>query len=187
MIKKYKITYGGSLHNSYQLNDNDLTDIETFKNNTYSNFKYQFKLLLPGIKLNKRNFPDSLSLGKYVNKNQIIICFNDQDKIISLLDVHIFENFYKNKKTAQINYGWTNPNYTRQGLSKLLRISLIQLSKKLGIKYIISIPYQSAFSNPILDYLGFETDSNNSNIRFLNIDEINIENYLEKANLILNK
>lgn len=187
MIKKYKIVYGGSVQKSYQLNKNDLENIVLFKNTQYNGFKYDFDILLPGYKINKRKFPQSLSVGKYINSNQLILCFKDNDEIISLLDIHLFNSFYQSKETAQINYGWTDPNYTRQGLSKLLRISLIELLKKLNINYLISIPFKSAFSNPILDYLEFGTDEENPSIRFLDISNINVEEYSEKATLILNK
>ena len=77
----------------------------------------------------KKKFPQSLSVGKNIYSNQLVLCFKDNNEIISILDIHLFNGFYQGKETAQINYGWTDPNYTRQGLSKLLRISLIQLLK----------------------------------------------------------
>ena len=49
MIKKYKIVYGGSVQESYQLNKNDLENIVLFKNTQYNGFKYDFDILLPGI------------------------------------------------------------------------------------------------------------------------------------------
>jgi hypothetical protein len=177
MVKKYKI-----------IKESEIKIINFVTNNILiDKLNYQLKILTPDTKLNNKNFPKSIIMGKTVKDNQIIICFKDKDLIISFLDVHIIENDFKNKKTAQINYGWSDSNYRRKGLSKLLRIILIQLLVELKINYLISIPYESAYSNNILDFLEFKTSTENSNIRFLNIDEIDIEKYLEKANLILNK
>ena len=185
MIKKYKIVYGGSVQDSYELKKNDLEKITLFQSNSYNQFKYKFDILVPGYRINKSDFAKSLSMGKIINKNQLILCFKDKDKIISFLDIHMFNNFYKGKETAQINYGWTYSEYTRQGLSKLLRISLIQLMVILNINYLISIPFDGAYSNPILDYLEFDKDSENPGIRFLDISKIELEKYSEKATQIL--
>ena len=188
MIKKYKIIYGGSINIilKYQLNENDIEIINILKNTIFKDkLKYKLDILIPNTKINKNHFPKSINMGKKVKSNQIIICFKDGDKIISFLDVHFQANGLNNKKTAQINYGWSNSNYRRQGFSKLLRIILIHLLVKLQVNYLISIPYQSAFSNAILDYLRFETYQENDSIRFLDINKIDSKIYLEKANDIL--
>ena len=188
MIKKYKIIYGGSININYNLSQNDIEIINLLKNTIFKDkLKYELDILIPNTKINKNDFPKSINMGKKVKSNQIIICFKDEDKIISFLDVHFQENGLNNKKTAQINYGWSNSEYRRQGFSKRLRIILIHLLVKLQINYLVSIPYQSAFSNAILDYLDFETNQENSSIRFLDITKIDIKNYIEKASKILSR
>src|SRR3989338_7042536 len=72
-------------------------------------------------------------------------------------------------------YAWTHPDYRGQGWSKWLRLWTIAYAEQVGIPYVISLPFEGALSNPLLDSLAFSYEGAT---RYLSIGDLDIKTYL---------
>lgn len=130
-------------------------------------------VLLPKAKLNKiikKSQVPTYSIPKKVLPNHFFIYVKSNDIWASFIDVY-FEN-----DVIKYNYSFTREEYRRLGLSKLLRLLVIDYGyHNSRINSVVSTPFEEAHSKPLLD--GFEKGE--GTVVFLQLSKIeDIEQYI---------
>ena len=132
-------------------------------------------VLLPRDKLNKiikKSQVPTYSIPKKVLPNYFFIYVKSNNIWASFIDVY-FEN-----DVIKYNYSFTKEEYRRKGLSKLLRLLVIDYSKSNSkITSVVSTPFEEAHSKPLLD--GFDFEKGEGTVVFLQLSKIeDIEQYI---------
>ena len=136
---------------------------------------FTINVALPRDKLNKiikKSQVPTYSIPKKVLPNHFFIYIKVGDEWASFIDVY-FEN-----DTIKYNYSFTREEYRRLGLSKLLRLLVIDYAyHNSKINSVISTPFEEAHSKPLLD--GFDFEKGEGNVVFLQLSKIgDIELYI---------
>lgn len=132
-------------------------------------------VLLPTAKLNKiikKSQVPTYSIPKKVLPNHFFIYVKSNDIWASFIDVY-FEN-----DVIKYNYSFTKEEYRRLGLSKLLRLLVIDYGyHNSEINSVVSTPFEEAHSKPLLD--GFDFEKGEGTVVFLQLSKIeDIEQYI---------
>lgn len=132
-------------------------------------------VVLPGDKLNKiikKSQIPTYSIPRKVLANHFFIYVRTSDKWASFIDVY-FEN-----DIIKYNYSFTREEYRRLGLSKLLRLLVIDYGyHNSRINSVVSTPFEEAHSKPLLD--GFNFEKGEGPVVFLQLSKIeDIEQYI---------
>lgn len=132
-------------------------------------------VLLPRAKLNKiikKSQVPTYSIPKKVLPNHFFIYVKSNDIWASFIDVY-FEN-----DVIKYNYSFTREEYRRLGLSKLLRLLVIDYGyHNSRINSVVSTPFEEAHSKPLLD--GFDFEKGEGTVVFLQLSKIeDIEQYI---------
>ena len=132
-------------------------------------------VLLPKAKLNKiikKSQVPTYSIPKKVLPNHFFIYVKSNDIWASFIDVY-FEN-----DVIKYNYSFTREEYRRLGLSKLLRLLVIDYGyHNSRINSVVSTPFEEAHSKPLLD--GFDFEKGEGTVVFLQLSKIDdIEQYI---------
>ena len=137
---------------------------------------YQLNILRNRIDLKwiKRNPISNFKIPRQLSDNETILWIGDQDnRLLSML--YVAARPFHNRKALIYAYSWTNENARGIGLSKLLRLMTISYAFDNEYEYVISLPFEEAMSNILLDSMGFKEENGT---RYLRIPDLNVKSYI---------
>uniref|UniRef100_A0A6C0DRD4 N-acetyltransferase domain-containing protein n=1 Tax=viral metagenome TaxID=1070528 RepID=A0A6C0DRD4_9ZZZZ len=89
-------------------------------------------------------------LPKKLNNQSFIIAVKSENMVQSFVYFTVYSDF------IHINYSFTGTQFRRMGLSIFLREYLIKYARNQNIRKIVSVPFDTANSMPLLKKMGFE-------------------------------
>lgn len=137
------------------------------------NTSYSIKVLLPGDNLKKtiKGLPKTYLPFRKLPANHFFIYVTKDDNWVSFIDV------FNNDEYAKYDYSFTREEHRRLGLSKILRLLVIEYAKTISLKKIVSVPFLEAHSKPLLDNFDFIKGEGHS--VYLNLTELNLKEYID--------
>ena len=114
-------------------------------------------------------------IPRRLNENESLLWIEQNQRCISLLYLGMREFRSDDLNAIVFGYAWTHSDFRGQGWSKWLRLLTIAYAEQVGIPYVISLPFEGALSNSLLDSLAFEYEGKT---RYLSIQDLDIKAYL---------
>jgi GNAT superfamily N-acetyltransferase len=109
-----------------------------------------------------KNFNEYKKLTGYkvrkLPQNHWIWGIRDQhtNELVSIIYLYYAEKFAFEKNVVQWNYTFTKKTHRRKGLSTMLRKASIEWGKNVGWNSVVSVPFEGAYSSPLLVKMGFK-------------------------------